>query len=231
LGWKDNGIISVLYLDNAKALECRRELDAGALNRLLKKRLPVNDATALPSQTEKDAMWIWPPRRCPGYHLCLLGAAMMRLGCVIRPDFRQSLEQLHTKVGLSRNAQVQLRHALNVYVNGTPYDFHDKPRPMGRDQDDPFGDHIWGDISECLVDFADDTEPTVKFFSRLAFGPMLKCAAAGDNVHPQSACGNCGQKKATDGSPCRPCSDCGQRLYCSRKWYAYDVLIDLSIIC
>lgn len=210
-----------LYLENATALYYRKKLDAGMLDTLLKKRLPVDDATVLIGQGDKTTMWTWPPRRCPGYQLCLLGAAVMRYGCVIRPDFRQALEELHTRVGFSRNGQVQLRHALNIYVDGTPYNFRNKSRPIGLDSDDAFGDHIWGDISECLFDLGDDIEPAVKMFSRLVFGPLLKCAAAGDNEHPQNACGNCGKKKAADGSPCRPCSDCGQRLYCSRKWYDF----------
>lgn len=219
-----------LYLENAAAPYYRRKLDAGVLNTLLEKRLPVDDATVLVCQGDKTTMWIGPPRRCPGYHLCLLGAAVMRLGCVIRPDFRQSLEQLYTKVGFSRNAQVQLRHALNIYVDGKPYNFREKPRPIGLDSDDAFGDHIWGDISECPIDLGDDIEPAVKMFSRLIFGPLFKCAAAGDNEHPQDACGNCGRKKATDGSSCRPCSDCGQRLYCSRKWYNLHVRVNSSLI-
>lgn len=210
---------NLFYLENATALCYRRRLDAGILNKLLKRHLPVDDVTVLAGQDDKTTMWIWPPRRCPGYRLCLLGAAMMRLGCVIRPDFRQSLEELYTKVGFSRNAQVQLRHALNIYVDGTPYNFREKRRPIGLDQDDIIGNRIWGDISECMIDLGDDIEPGAKMISRMIFGPLLKCAAAGDNEHPQNTCGNCGKKKAADDSPCRPCSDCGQRLYCSRKWY------------
>ncbi|KAK6003754.1 hypothetical protein QM012_009525 [Aureobasidium pullulans] len=45
----------------------------------------------------------------------------------------------------------------------------------------------------------------------------MKCAVAGDNEKPQDACGNCGKKKAEDGSPCQPYSLCGHRRYCSRK--------------
>jgi hypothetical protein len=205
-------------------------LDAGGLDRLLKKRLPINSTA---TQYDKNTTRTWPPDRSPGYRLCLLGAVVMRLGCVIRPDFRQSLEDLHTKVGFSRNAQVQLRHALNVYVNGTPYNFRDKLRPTA--SSGLSDDHIWGDISECMIDLGDNPEPAVTMFSRLLLGPLLKCAAAGDNEHPQNACGNCGRKKALDGSPCRPCTDCGHRLYCSRKWYAcyirigFDVTADSSI--
>jgi hypothetical protein len=215
----EKGLTSFLYLDSEKALEYRRKLDAGALDRLLEKRLPIHHTSVLANYNKTNTTWTWPPERCPGYHLCLLGAAMMRLGCVIRPDFRQSLEELYTKVGFSRNAQVQFRHALNIYVDGIPYNFRDKPRPIGLDQDDTPSNRLWGDISECLIDLGDDIEPGLKMISRMMFGPLLKCAAAGDNEHPQNACGNCGKKKAADGSPCRPCSDCGQRLYCSRKWY------------
>lgn len=210
-------MLSILYLQNAQALETRKKLDAGALNRLLKRYLPVDGATVLADQDKKDTIWIWPPKRSLGYRLCLLGAAVMRLGCVVRSDFRQSLEELHVKVGFSHNAQVQLRHALNVYLDGTPCSLYDKPRPVGLDQDDFAGDGIWDDISESLFDMGGNPEPALRMATRLALGPMLKCAAAGDNEHPQNACGNCGKKKAVDGSPCRPCSDCGQRLYCSRK--------------
>jgi hypothetical protein len=220
----DKGFPNFLYIDSVKALEYRRMLDAGGLDRLLKKRLPINSTA---TQYDKNTTRTWPPDRSPGYRLCLLGAVVMRLGCVIRPDFRQSLEELHTKVGFSRNAQVQLRHALNVYVNGTPYNFRDKPRPTA--SSGLSDDHIWGDISECMIDLGDNPEPAVTMFSRLFLGPLLKCAAAGDNEHPQDACGNCGRKKALDGSPCRPCTDCGHRLYCSRKWYAYYVRIGFNM--
>ncbi|KAI4746507.1 hypothetical protein E4T50_03230 [Aureobasidium sp. EXF-12298] len=184
---------------------------------MLKKRLPIDRATVLDGQDAKDTMWYWPINRCPGYKLCLLGAIMMQLGCKIRPDFRQSLEDLHDKVGLSRNAQVQLRHALNVYVDGIPYDFRWKRRPIGLENDDFAADPIWGDISEVLVQAGEDSDPAMRLMSRQIFGPMLKCTFAGDTEHPQNACGNCGKKKAPNGSPCRPCSLCGQRRYCSRK--------------
>jgi hypothetical protein len=226
----EKGLASFLYLDSEKALEYRRKLDAGALDRLLKKRLPIHHTSVLASYNKKNTTWTWPPERCPGYHLCLLGAAMMRLGCVIRPDFRQSLEELYDKVGFSRKAQVQLRHALNVYVDGVPYNFRDKPCPVGLDKDGLFDDHIWGDISECMIDPGNNPEPAVDMLSRLILGPLMKCAAAGDNEHPQNACGNCGKKKTADGKPCRPCSNCGQRLYCSCKWYDCHVQIDSSVV-
>jgi hypothetical protein len=92
-------------------------------------------------------------------------------------------------------------------------------------------DHIWGDIGESLIDLGDNPDPTVDMFSRLVLGPLLKCAAAGDNDHPQNACGNRGRKKAGDGSPCRPCSDCGQRLYCSRKWYGHYTQLSSRVMC
>ncbi|KAH0258914.1 hypothetical protein KCU91_g15533, partial [Aureobasidium melanogenum] len=118
---------------------------------------------------------------------------------------------------LLSQCQVQLRHALNVYVDGTPYDFRYKLRPVGLDQDDFATDSVWGDISECLFEVAESYDPMLKIAIRQALGPMLKCIAAHDNQHPHEACGNCGKKNADDGSPCRPCSHCGQRLYCSRK--------------
>ncbi|KAH0402414.1 riboflavin-specific deaminase, partial [Aureobasidium melanogenum] len=208
---------SFLYLGDVKAHILRKHLDAGALDKMLKKRLPIDRATVLDGQDAKDTMWYWPINRCPGYKLCLLGAIMMQLGCKIRPDFRQSLEDLHDKVGLSRNAQVQLRHALNVYVDGIPYDFRWKRRPIGLENDDFAADPIWGDISKVLVQAGEDSDPAMRLMSRQIFGPMLKCTFAGDTEHPQNACGNCGRKKAPNGSPCRPCSLCGQRRYCSRK--------------
>ncbi|KAG9626477.1 hypothetical protein KCU64_g18740, partial [Aureobasidium melanogenum] len=173
----------------------RRKLDEGALDHMLNKRLPIDYTTIFEGHDDKDTMWMWPPNRCPGYHLCLLGAIMMRLGCKI----------------------LQLRHALNVYVDGTPYDFRYKLRPVGLDQDDFATDSVWGDISECLFEVAESYDPMLKIAIRQALGPMLKCIAAHDNQHPHEACGNCGKKNADDGSPCRPCSHCGQRLYCSRK--------------
>ncbi|KAK6003753.1 hypothetical protein QM012_009524 [Aureobasidium pullulans] len=141
-GIAETGTSNFLYLGHVEAREYRRSLDVGALDSLLKKRLPVDDATIFAGQDDKDSMWLYPPNRCPGYHLCLLGAAMMGLGCRIRPDFRQFLEELHTKVGFSRNAQVQLRHALNVYADGIPYNFRSKPRPIGFDNDDWGSDSI-----------------------------------------------------------------------------------------
>ncbi|KAG9732578.1 hypothetical protein KCU90_g16035, partial [Aureobasidium melanogenum] len=214
-GVAKSGVTSFLYPTDVPTW--RRKLDEGALDHMLNKRLPIDYTTIFEGHDDKDTMWMWPPNRCPGYHLCLLGAIMMRLGCKIRPDFRQSLEELHTKVGFSRNAQVQLRHALNVYVDGTPYDFRYKLRPVGLDQDVLATDSVWGDISECLFEVAESYDPMLKIAIRQALGPMLKCIAAHDNQHPHEACGNCGKKNANDGSPCRPCSQCGQRLYCSRK--------------
>lgn len=211
-----NSLVSILYQQNTKARQYRKNLDAGALDKWLNEQLPIDEASVLVDPNDENTMWIWPPRRCLGYRLCLLGAAVMRLGCIVRSDFRQTLEELHIKVGFTRNAQVQLRHALNVYVDGLPYDFHEKARPVGLDQDDWVSDGIWGDISDCLFDMG-TVEPVMQMAVRMALGPVLKCAAAGDNEHPHNACGNCGKKKAEDGSPCRPCSDCGQRLYCSRR--------------
>ena len=144
----------------------------------------------------------------------------MKLGCKLRPDFRQSIEELHTKVGFSRNAQVQLRHALNVYVDGTPHNFRWKHRPVGLEGDDFATETIWGDISEILFNPGEDCDPVMVVMMRQVLGPVLNCSFAGDNEYPQNACGNCGRKKAQNGSPCRPCSLCGQRRYCSRKWYA-----------
>ncbi|KAH0230936.1 hypothetical protein KCV06_g6079, partial [Aureobasidium melanogenum] len=212
---------SFLYLGDVKAHVLRKHLDAGALDKMLKKHLPIDRATVLDGQDAKDTMWYWPINRCPGNKLCLLGAIMTQLGCKIRPDFRQSLEDLHDKVGLSRNAQVQLRHALNVYVDGIPYDFRWKRRPIGLENDDSAADPIWGDISEVLVQAGEDSDPAMRLMSRQIFGPMLKCTFAGDTEHPQNACGNCGKKKAPNGSPCRPCSLCGQRRYCSRNELAH----------
>lgn len=188
---------------------------------MLKKRLSVDDTTIFAGQDDKESMWLYPPNRCRGYHLCLLGAVMMTLGCKIRPDFRKSLEELHTKVGFSRNAQVQLRHALNIYVDGTAYDFRSKSRPVGLDNDDWASDSMWGDLSESLCKLDDSVDPFMKQLARQMFGPLMKCVIAGDNEKPQDACGYCGNKKADDGSPCQPCSQCNQRLYCSRKWYAW----------
>lgn len=187
---------------------------------MLTRYLPINDAKIFAGQDDKDSMWFFPPSRCPGYHLCLLGAVMMGLGCKIRPDFRQSMEELHTKVGFSRNAQIQLRHALNVYADGISYDFRSKPRPLGLENDDWASGSIWGDISESLCKLDDSVDPFMNILSRQIFGQIMKCAVAGDNEKPQDACGNCGNKKAEDGLPCQPCSRCGHRLYCSRKWYA-----------
>ncbi|CAD0098725.1 unnamed protein product [Aureobasidium mustum] len=219
-GVTETGTMSFLHLVDAKALKYRKRLDAGALNKMLKKYLPIDDATIFAGQDDKDSMWFFPPNRCPGYHLCLLGAVAMGFGCKIGPDFRQSLEELHTKVGFSRNAQVQLRHALNVYADGISYDFRSKLRPMGLDNDDRASDSIWGDLSESLCKLDDNADPGMKMLTRQIFGPLMKCIVAGDHEKPQDACGNCGKKKAEDGSPCQPCSQCGQRLYCSRKWYA-----------
>jgi hypothetical protein len=126
----DKVLPSLLHLDNAKAFEYRRELDTGALNRLLRKRLPLDYIQVLAHENNKNSMRTWPPDRSPSYRLCLLGAAVMRLGCMVRPDFRQFLKELHAKVGFSCNAQVQLRHALNVYVDGSPYNFREKIRPL-----------------------------------------------------------------------------------------------------
>ncbi|KAH0360942.1 hypothetical protein KCU65_g9075, partial [Aureobasidium melanogenum] len=219
---RDSGVevastTNFLYVGRVEAHEYRRWLDAGALDEMLKNRLPVDDATIFAGQDDKDVMWLYPPNRCPGYHLCLLGAVMMTLGCEIRPDFRKSLEELHTKVGFSRNAQVQLRHALNVYVDGIPYDFRTKPRPLSLDNDDWASDSMWGDLSESLCKLDDNVDPFMKQLARQMFGPLMKCVVAGDNEKPQDACGYCGKNKADDGSPCQPCSQCNQRLYCSRK--------------
>lgn len=222
---------SLLHLDNAKALECRKKLDTGALNKLLKRRLPLGYTSILANENNKNSARTWPPERGLGYRLCLLGATVMRLGCVVRSDFRQFLEDSHAKVGFFRNAQVQLRHALNVYVDGTPYNFREKPRPVGLGGTSVMDDHIWGDIGENLIDLGDNPDPSVDMLSRLILGPMLKCTAAGDNQHPQDACGNCGRKEAADGTPCRPCSDCGQRLYCSRKWYVYYAHLFPKVMC
>ena len=141
----------------------------------------------------------------------------MQLGCKLPSDLRQSIEDLYTKVGFSRNAQVQLRHALNVYVDGVPYNFRWKHRPTGLEGDDFAADPIWGDISEILINAGGESDPAMRMMSRQIFGPMMKCTVAGDNEYPQKNCGNCGRKKAKNGSPCRPCSLCGQRRYCSRK--------------
>ncbi|KAH0279938.1 hypothetical protein KCU91_g1402, partial [Aureobasidium melanogenum] len=216
-GFEEAGSTNFLYLGHPKAHEYRRWFDSGALNKMLKKRLSVDDTTIFAGQDDKESMWLYPPNRCHGYHLCLLGAVMMTLGCKIRPDFRKSLEELHTKVGFSRNAQVQLRHALNIYVDGTAYDFRSKSRPVGLDNDDWASDSMWGDLSESLCKLDDSVDPFMKQLARQMFGPLMKCVIAGDNEKPQDACGYCGNKKAEDGSPCQPCSQCNQRLYCSRK--------------
>ncbi|TIA05371.1 hypothetical protein D6C81_10505 [Aureobasidium pullulans] len=194
----------------------REKLDHGALDRMLEGRLPMDLSTENTTQ-DKDEMWIWPPSRCVGYRLCLLGAVMMQLGCRLRSDLRLSMEELHTIVGFSRNAQVQLRHALNVYVDGTPYNFRAKPQPIGTNSDDWATNSVWGDIGESLTMTDDTTDPMLKMMMRQILGPMLKCVAAGDNEHPHDACGRCGKKKREDGSPCQPCSQCGQRRYCGRK--------------
>jgi hypothetical protein len=169
----NKSLTSFLYLDNAEALEYRRELDAGALDRLLDQHLSLVDISAIETQNNKNPMRTWPPDRCHGYRLCLPGAAVMRLGCVVRPDFRQLVVDLHAKVGFSRNAQVQLQHALNICVDGIPYNFRDKPRPVGLDKSGFMDDQIWGDIGEYLIDLGDNPEPAVKMLSRLFLGPLL----------------------------------------------------------
>ena len=208
----------------------RDKLDHGALDRMLEGRLPM-DLTTEKTTQDKDKMWVWPSNRCAGYRLCLLGAVMMQLGCRIRSDLRLSMEELHTIVGFSRNAQVQLRHALNVYVDGTPYNFRAKPQPIGTNSDDWTTNSVWGDIGESLTVTDDTTDPMVKMMMRQIFGPMLKCVAAGDNEHPHDACGHCGKKKREDGSPCQPCSQCRQRRYCSRKWYLLCILRNFMTRC
>ncbi|THY25783.1 hypothetical protein D6D01_04894 [Aureobasidium pullulans] len=150
----------------------REKLDHGALDRMLEGRLPMDLSTENTTQ-DKDKMWIWPPSRCAGYRLCLLGAVMMRLGCRLRSDLRLSMEELHTIVGFSRNAEVQLRHALNVYVDGTPYNFRAKPQPIGTNSDDWATNSVWGDIGESLTMTDDTTDPLLKMMMRQILGPML----------------------------------------------------------
>ncbi|THW81921.1 hypothetical protein D6D18_08581 [Aureobasidium pullulans] len=150
----------------------REKLDHGALDRMLEGRLPMGLSTENTTQ-DKDKMWTWPPSRCAGYRLCLLGAVMMQLGCRLRSDLRLSMEELHTIVGFSRNAQVQLRHALNVYVDGTPYNFRAKPQPIGTNSDDWATNSVWGDIGESFIMTDVTTDPMLKMMMRQILGPML----------------------------------------------------------
>jgi hypothetical protein len=216
-GVKEGNSTSFLYLGDVDPLKYRKKLDAGVLNKMAKRRFPLTLATF---QYDPNSLWLLPLRRCPGYELCLLGAIAMQLGCKLHPNLRMVLEKMPALAGFSRNAQIQIRHALNVYVDGVPYNFRWKHRPTGLKGDDFATDAIWGDISEILVDAGGESDPKMRLMSRQILGPMLKCTFAGDTEHIIQTCGNCGRKEAKDGSPCRPCSLCNQRLYCSRKWYA-----------
>ncbi|TIA38713.1 hypothetical protein D6C79_07794 [Aureobasidium pullulans] len=160
------------FLFSSNVESYREKLDHGALDRMLEGRLPMGLSTENTTQ-DKDKMWTWPPSRCAGYRLCLLGAVMMQLGCRLRSDLRLSMEELHTIVGFSRNAQVQLRHALNVYVDGTPYNFRAKPPPIGTNSDDCATNSVWGDIGESFMT-DDTTDPMLKMMMRQILGPMLK---------------------------------------------------------
>ena len=111
-GGRDHIHFSV-YADLCSDVKAVREhLDGGVLGKMHQQRkAKLNDDTEYFR---------------PGYILVILGACAMSLGCALPTELREYMKMNFEKVGLMRDALVQVRKALKEYKDGEEYDFGSK---------------------------------------------------------------------------------------------------------
>lgn len=125
-----------------------------------------------------------------GYHMCVLAACAMQVGCKLPPSFKKRVKLIYTEVGLAPEAPNQLKNVLAVYRDGVPINVYSKVlHDTAATGGSGYGER---DINYQNLEDVPTGQNINERSTTLEYVPF-------DFNHSVDTCGNCGFDKAHPG--------------------------------